>query len=284
MTISTRRSSLIGLLFFLVAMPCMATTNISTPEQAISFINTIQLPDSNANWPHVRSHLFLDNLRSNILNPFTMYQGSNTNFCGYAALSYIPLHDDPLGYARFMVALYRDGEATWNGINFTPSLAVKNAAGTLRFKGVLDIRPADQIWFLILADHFRSYLNFFFPHFHEGSEDTFWAACNFGKFNRIIRQLFKYQVEAKGSDLIRPGIHGLYEYLHDKVRTGTTFLYVNNNYLYKKEHSKARASLPTHYIMLTGIHRDGDLITITYWDYGERSLREVSLPFLKKIN
>jgi len=183
MTISTRRSSLICLFLCLVAIHSMATFNPtppdvtslpkSTPEQAISFIDTIGLPDSNAHWPHIRSHAFLDNLRSNISNPYTMYQGSNTNFCGYAALSYIPLHDDPLGYARFMVALYQDGRATWNGISFSPSTAVRKAAGTLRFKGILDIRPADQIWFLMLADHFRSYLNFFFPNFHEGSEDTF---------------------------------------------------------------------------------------------------------------
>ena len=88
-----------------------------------------------------------------------------------------------------------------------PSREIYRAAGTLRFKGILDIRPADQLWFLILADHFKSYLNFFFSRFHPGSENTFWAAVNYGKFNRIIRDMFGYQIQAKAricSALISP--------------------------------------------------------------------------------
>jgi hypothetical protein len=212
-----------------------------------------------------------------------MYQGSNTNFCGYAAFSYLPLHNDPLQYVKFMLSLYQEGHATWNNVTFTPSPEVMLAAGTLRFKGVLDIHPADQIWFLILADHFRSYLNLFHREFHPGSENTFWAACNLGKFNRMITHMLGYKIKAIGSDLLRPGIKDLYTYLQNAVHTGTTFLYVNNTYLHVKNHNKSKFSFPTHYIVLEEIQKVDDVLTIIYWDYGGRTLRQVTTKFLKKI-
>ena len=258
----------------------------STRQQALELLHNTKLPDSSAWWPNVKANLFLDNLKANILTPLAMYQGSNTNFCGYAALSYLPLLDDPLGYTRFLLTLYKDGKATWGNIHFDPSPEIHRAAGTLRFKGILDIRPADQMWFLVLADHFRSYLNIFFRRFHPGSEDTFWAACNYGKFNRIIRDLFGYQVQARGSDLIRPSIDHLVDHLTQAVQTGTTFLYVNNTYLHKKNHDKFKGSFPTHFIVLQKIWKEEgeeDLYNIVYWDYGGRTLRQVTSRFLKKI-
>ena len=271
------------------ASTCPAITGqpASTRDQALELLSKTTLPDSSALWPNIRPQLFLANLKANILSPLKIYQGSNTNFCGYAALSYLPLQDDPLAYTRFMLTLYTNGQATLRAIHFNPSPAIHKAAGTLRFKGILDIRPADQLWFLALADHFRSYLNFFTRHFHPGAENTFWAAVNYGKFNRMIRELFGYRVEARGSDLIRPDITNLYDYLKTTVsRPGTTFLYVNNTYLHKKNHNKFKGSFPTHFIVLNDIHRvddDPDMVDIIYWDYGGRTLRQVSLRFLKKI-
>jgi hypothetical protein len=259
----------------------------STRDQALELLNKTTLPDSSVLWPNIRPQLFLTNLKANILSPLKIYQGSNTNFCGYAALSYLPLQDDPLAYTRFMLTLYTSGQATMGTVHFNPSPEIHKAAGTLRFKGILDIRHADQLWFLALADHFRSYLNFFTRRFHPGSENTFWAAVNYGKFNRMIRELFGYRVEARGSDLIRPDITDLYDYLKMTLsRPGTTFLYVNNTYLHKKNHNKFKGSFPTHFIVLDDIHRidgDPDMVDITYWDYGGRTLRQVSLRFLKKI-
>ena len=252
-------------------------------QAALRFLEKIHDPDSSAWWPNVKPHLFIENLRTNINTPLAMYQGSNTNFCGYAALSYLPLHDNPLGYVKFMLELYREGKATWGKITFAPSPAIKQAAGTLHFKGVLDIRPADQVWFLVLADHFKGYLNLFFPHYHPGSENTFWAAVNFGKFNRIISHLLGYKVRSAGSDLIRPHFHDLFGYLSQSVKTGITFLYVNNNYLHKKDHDKSTFSFPTHFIVLMDIWKTGDEFTIIYWDYGGRTLRQVTPAFLKKI-
>jgi hypothetical protein len=273
-------------LFFLSA-PAFAGNPASTRDQALELLNRTTLPDSSILWPNIRPQLFLTNLKANTLSPLKIYQGSNTNFCGYAALSYLPLQDDPLAYTRFMLTLYTNGQATMGTVHFNPSSEIHKAAGTLRFKGILDIRPADQLWFLALADHFRSYLNFFTPHFHPGSENTFWAAVNYGKFNRMIRELFGYRVEARGSDLIRPEISDLYDYLRTTVsRPGTTYLYVNNTYLHKKNHNKFKGSFPTHFIVLNDIHRidgDPDMVDIIYWDYGGRTLRQVSLRFLKKI-
>jgi hypothetical protein len=184
------------------------------------------------------------------------------------------------------MTLYTDGEATWGTIHFKPSPEILTAAGTLRFKGVLDIRPADQLWFLILADHFKSYLNLFFGRFHPGSEDTFWAAVNYGKFNRIIRDMFGYHIQAKGSDLLRPNFPDLYAYLNQCRQKGLTYLYVNNTYLHKKNHNKFKGRFPTHFIILDEIRRSSDQpdkVDIIYWDYGGRTLRQVSLRFLRKI-
>jgi hypothetical protein len=254
----------------------------SSKREALHFLEKIQDLDSSAYWPNVKPRWFLENLHTNINTPLAMYQGSNTNFCGYAALSYLPLHDDPLGYVKFMLELYREGKARWGKTVFDPSRAVRRATGTLHFKGILDIRPADQMWFLILADHFKGYLNLFFPHYHPGSENTFWASVNFGKFNRIIHRLLGYEVRSVGSDLIRPNFHDLFGYLSQSVQTGTTFLYVNNTYLHKKNH-QSKASFPTHFIVLTDIWKTGDDFTIIYWDYGGRTLRQVKPAFLKKI-
>jgi hypothetical protein len=289
----------IFLLVLAMQSQCFANPNptASTKQEALDFLQKTKFPDSSAWWPNVTLHLFLQNLTANLDNPLALYQGSNTNFCGYAALSYLPLQADPLTYTRFMVSLYLDGKADWRSIHFAPSPEVQHWAGTLRFKGILDIRPADQMWFLVLADHFRSYLNFFTRRFRPGAEDTFWAAVNYGKFNRMIRDLMGYKVEATGSDLIRPHFKDLYSYLTERLKTGVTYLYVNNTYLHKKNHSKGkfRNSFPTHFIVLTEIRRikatsvdatflgEGDLVDIVYWDYGGRTLRQVSLKFMKKI-
>jgi hypothetical protein len=280
---------LLGLL--LSATHGAAATGSSTRQEALDYLLKTKLPDSSIYWPNIRCALFIENLKANILAPLALNQGTNTNFCGYAALSYIPLNEDPLTYTRFLMDLYSTGQATWGAVHFNPSTSIHLAAGTLRFKGILDIRPADQLWFLVLADHYRSYLNFFTRHFHPGAEDTFWAAVNYGKFNRIIHELFGYNVQAKGSDLIRPHLPDLFGYLTESIGKGLTYLYVNNTYLHKKNHNKFKGNFPTHFIVLTSIRRipDGqipgeqDMVDIVYWDYGGRTQRQVNLHFLKKI-
>src|ERR1700754_5228805 len=135
------------LVLLLFSTSVTAHPPVSTREQALDYLQHTSLPDSSIFWPNVKRRLFIENLKANILDPLAIYQGSNTNFCGYAALSYLPLQEDPLAYTRFMLALYLDGKASWGDIHFDPSADVRKAAGTLHFKGILDIRPADQMWF-----------------------------------------------------------------------------------------------------------------------------------------
>jgi hypothetical protein len=260
------------------------TTPLSTQKQALDFIEKQgELKASNF-WPKVNPAAFIQNLKKDVENPLSIYEGKSTNFCAYAALSYLPLHHDPLTYVTFMTNLYKEGKAVYGIEYFEPTKEVKMAAGTLTFKGELDTRPADQVWFLSLADHFKGYLNFFDKHYNPGDENKMWAAVNFAKFNRMIRNLFNYQVEAVGSDLIRPGVHDVVDYLTDKLQTGNVAMFVNNLDLYKKNHTKLKLGVPTHFVILLSIEPvQEDKFAITYWDYGFRSRQELSPKFLKKI-
>ena len=257
-------------------------TATSTTSEALSLIEKVSLKQS-AFWPLVKPEAFLNNLRQNILHPLDLYEGSFTNFCGYAALTYLPLHDDPKTYTQFMLELYEKGGATYRKVLFDPSKPIKNIAGNLHFKGKLDVRPADQMWFLSLADHFKGYINFFNKKYKPGAENTFWASVNYGKFNNMIRQLFNYNLNARGSDLMHPGIHNLVDYIQSSLKTGTTFLYLNNAYLLKKNEN-IKPGIPTHYIVLLNLVKESNgSLTMTYWDYGYRSLRQLSPAFLKRI-
>lgn len=259
------------------------TTPLSSHQQAIVFLEKQTNLKASKFWPNVNPVFFLQNLRKNIENPLSIYEGRSTNFCGYAALSFLPLHDDPLSYLTFMIKLFREGKAIYGKEYFEPSKEVKLAAGTLIFKGELDIRPADQLWFLSLADHFKGYLNIFDKNYDAGNENTLWASVNFSKFNRIIRRLFNYHVDAVGSDLRRPGVGDVFEYLSERLQTGTVALFLNNPNLYKKNHTRLKINVPTHFIILLNIEKADDKIALTYWDYGGRTLQMVSPTFLKKI-
>ena len=117
----------------------------STKQQALAFIDNIKELPPSAIWPNIKPAPFLQNIRSIIDKPVSIYAGKGTNFCGYGALSYLMLQDDPLGYAKFLTDLYRNGNATFGNTFFDPSEAVKKVAGLLKFKGILDIHPAEQI-------------------------------------------------------------------------------------------------------------------------------------------
>lgn len=260
------------------------TTPVSTKKAALDYLaKHRQLPESKY-WLNVDPDRFVQNLKNNIENPLSLYEGRSTNFCAYAALSYLPLHHDPLGYTVFMIELYRNGKAMYGKEYFEPSREVKLAAGTLTFKGELDVRPADQLWFMALADHFKGYLNFFDRNYNSGDENKLWAAVNFAKFNRMVRRLFNYDVVAVGSDLFRPGIRDIYEYLSDRLQKGTVALFVNNLDLYKKNHTSLKIDVPTHFVILLDVEEvDDDKIAVTYWDYGFRSRQILSPKFLKKL-
>ena len=254
----------------------------STQQQAIAFIDTIkELPPSKF-WPNIKPTLFLQNLKTNIHKPVSIYPGNGTNFCGYAALSYLLLQDNPFGYAKLLLQLYRDGKTEYLNVNFDPSSPIKKVVGTLKFKGILDIHPADQMWFLTLADHFKGYLNFFDHKYDPGDEGRFWASVNYAKFNRMVRKLLHYKIQAKGADLIRPGIGDLYQYINEKMKTGIVVLFINNRIVHKKNHT-IKLGVPTHFIVVEKISKVNDVITIVYWDYGGKTLLQISPAFLKRV-
>jgi hypothetical protein len=256
---------------------------ISTKEQAIGFLNQVDQTKESSIWPNVKPKLFYDNLKLNFENPKSFYPGRSTNFCSYGALSYLVMQKDPLGYVKFMNELYEKGEANFNNNHFKPSKEVKQAAGTLKFKGVLDIRHAEQMWFLVLADKFKGYLNFFHRKFREGDENTFWAATNLAKFDRMVTKMCGTHVRAVGSDLIKPWVKDVYSYLEKRMTNKIMSLYINNRIIHKKNHDKIKFSIPTHYIILRQIRKDGDMITLRYWDYGCETEMQLSSSALKKI-
>ena len=259
------------------------TTPLSTQKQALQFLEKQTNLEASKFWPNVNPVPFLQNLKKNVEYPLGIHEGRSTNFCGYAALSFHPLHDDPLSYVTFMLKLYKEGKAVYGKEYFEPTKAVKLAAGTLTFKGELDVRPADQLWFLALADHFKGYLNTFNRHYNIGDENKFWPSVNFAKYNRMVRNLFNYKVTSVGADLIRPGIGDTFTYLSEGLQKGTVTVYLSNPQLYKKNHSGLKLSIPTHYIILTDIHKADDAIAITYWDYAGKTRQLFPESFLKKI-
>ncbi len=255
----------------------------SSFENAIAFIDKIDRLDPSPHWPNIKPALFLQNLKTNVHQRLSLYQGRGTNFCGYGAVSHLLLQDDPLGYLNLLLQLYRQGKATYNGITFEPSSPIRQAAGSLKFKGVLDIRPAEQMWYLCMSDYFKGYLNTFNRKYDPGDEDTFWAAVNYAKFNRMIRQMLHYHVNAKGADIYHPHVGDLYQYISEKLTTGSVVLFINNRLVHKKDHTKLKLGIPTHFIVLQQILKKDDVITLVYWDYGGKTLMQLSPAFLKKI-
>lgn len=291
-----------GLIAVLLLLFCMVRPGITTaqdntdidrhtpadilPERAraLAFLDSVGSLSASPHWPNIDPALYYENLRSFALYPLRFYEGKGTNFCAYSAITYIPLNYDPEGFARFMVKLYREGEARMGAVQFRPSKAVRQEAGLIKYKGALDINHAGQLWFLSLADEFKGYLNFFNRRFNKGDENTLWASTNFAKFNRMIRRLFGYKVKARGSDILRPWIKDTYGYLQERIAKGPVFLYLNNRLLYKKKHEVTRMGIPTHYVLLLDIYKTpDDKINIVYWDYGKKTLQQVTPRLLKKI-
>jgi len=275
------------LLFTLSKEKCIAKDVLfgisSSKKEALAFLDNIDQTKESSLWPNVTPKLFYDNLKLNLEKPMSFYPGRSTNFCGYGALSYLIMEKDPLGYVKFMDELYDNGKATFNERNFKPSKAVMQAAGTLKFKGVLDIRHAEQMWFLVLADHYKGYLNFFDKKFNEGDENTFWAATNLAKFDRMVSELCGIHVKAVGSDLIKPWVKNVYSYLEKRIDSNIVSLYINNRIIHKKNHDKIKFSIPTHFIILRQIRKEGDVITLRYWDYGGETEMQITSRTLKKI-
>lgn len=254
----------------------------STPQEAIAFIDKAGKLAPSAHWPNIKPDLFIKNLKDNIERPIGVYAGKGTNFCGYGALTYLFLKDDPLGYAKLLLELYREGKAKFRVVNFNPSAAVKQGAGQIRYAGKLDINPAEQLWYLTLAGHFKGYVNIFNRKYDPNDQNTFWASVNYAKFNRMVSQLLNYRSRARGADLKRPFINDLYSYINERMQNGTVVLYLNNRILHKKNHT-LKLAIPTHFVVAEKISIDKDIITLMYWDYGRKTQMQMSSAFFKRI-
>jgi hypothetical protein len=255
----------------------------STQQQAIEYINTIKELKTSAFWPNINPVLFLRNLKANIHDPIDVYAGNGTYFCGYGALTYLFLKDDPLGYAKLLLQLFRNGKATFGKVAFDPSDAIKKAAGAIKYTGRLDINPAEQMWYLTLAGHYKGYLNIFNRKYDPEDENNFWASVNYAKFNRMVRQLLKYTSRSKGSDIKRPYINNLFTYINERMKTGTVVLFINNRIVHKKNHVQLKPGVPTHFIVAEKISIQNDMITLRYWDYGRKTQLQLSTAFFNRI-
>jgi hypothetical protein len=252
--------------------------------KAITYLDSFSNLQQSSYWINIKPKMFIQNIKINITKPKVIYAGSNTNFCAFAAISYTCINTYPLLYVHFMLELYINGRASFRETNFHPSDNVMIAAGLLKFKGKLDINPADQMWFMSLADHFKGYINLLNLRYKPGSEDYFWPSTNFRKFNRMLRRICNYETHAVGTDLIRPYFKDITSYLNHKLANNhQVFLFLNNAILHKWKYNKVKFRFPTHYVVLLSITEKDGMITMSYWDYGFCTQREMPLSVFKDI-
>ncbi len=254
----------------------------SVKTRAFAILSKVDTTARSIYWPSVDPQLFFSNLRRNIRYPAKFNQGKSTNFCSYAALTHLLITYQPDNYVRMILALYFNGNAGLNKRTIKPSKRVREAAGTLSRKGELDILHADQLWLLTMADTFKGYLNLFDHKYDEGNENTFWAATNYKKFNKMLREFGKYKVEAAGSDLIRPWKKDLYGYTQRQLEKGLVMLYINSTLMHPTKHSFFLLPAPTHFVVLYEIKKTDGMIEIKYWDYGLKTVQLITPKRFRK--
>jgi hypothetical protein len=99
----------------------------------------------------------------------------------------------------------------------------------------------------------------------------------------MVRTLLHNKVDARGSDLIRPRVGDLYKYIGEKMKTGAVVLSINNRIVHKKNHTTLKLGVPTHFIVAEKISKENNIITFVYWDYGGKTLLQLSPGFFKRI-
>ena len=252
-------------------------------KAALALLSNLDTSKPSSIWPHIQPGLFYKNIYDNVTKPIAINQGNATNFCGYAAFSHILLVYLPEIYVRAILDLYEKGSATLPKKQLSPSAAIRNVAGTLSGKGELDVRHADQLWFLTLADQFKGYLNFFDKRYQPGDENLIWASTNYSKFNKMLRAIGNYKVDASGSDLLRPMKKSFSKYVVDQEKEGLVLLYLNSKLLHPSRYSLFKLRAPTHFVVLYKLEQHGDLITFQYWDYGLRTQQLIPAHRFRKL-
>lgn len=250
---------------------------------AILLLNKMDTTVQSTWWPNVPPGKLYQNIKENVLYPNKLYQGILTNFCGYAAFTNYMIRIKPALYVQLMLDLYNKGTAVCNKAKLHPSEPVRYAAGILHAKGILDIHYADQLLFLSLADHFKSYINLLNRHYDPGDEDLIWAATTFGKFKRMMKKMLDVKLKALGSDLIRPPFINRYKYIHGKLKDHDVILFVNGNFLNPSLRHFITLRVPTHYIHLYSLEKKQKGYLITYWDYGLKTQQAVTKKMFDKL-
>ena len=238
---------------------------------------------ASAFWPNIKPALFFANVKKNIQFPDKINQGKSTNFCGYAALTHLLLKYHPELYTEYILTLYHKGTLSLKKKTLKPSTEVRQAAGTLKNKGELDVKHADQLWFLTLCDQFKGYMNITDHHYNPGDENAIWAGTNYSKFNRMLADFTDYKLTRKGSDFLRPSNKNLYKYISGELRSGIVLLYVNSKYLYPHKYAFSKLRAPTHFIVLYNLYKIGDMIEVQYWDYGLRTEQQITVKRLEQL-
>jgi len=260
-----------------------AGTSDSAKNAALALLKQEDTTKGSPLWPAVNPHLFYSNLYKNVLYPLKINQGKSTNFCGYAALTHLMLVDQPQVYVKAVLELFHTGQTIVHGTTMKASLRIRKAAGTFRNKGELDIRHADQLWFLTLADEFKGYLNWLDFKYNPGNENTAWGATNFSKFNRMVRKVGGYGTRAAGSDFLRPWKSNFSEYIQAQLQKGTVMLYLNSKLMFPHRFTDITLRVPTHFVVLYQIYKVGDLIEFKYWDYGMKTEQQITHKRLFKM-
>lgn len=252
------------LLLFILALFTVQIINTQFQE-SISFdpINKTGI------WQNINKEKVAANIAENVSNTLHLYQGTGTNLCGFAAITYYLIKEKPLEYERMVTELYDQGfTITPSGRKLEPSSAILEYSGVIKGKGRLDINQADQLWFLTLADNFKGYVNALNYNYSYGDESSTWASTNLGKFNRIWHALTGKEVHTVGSDLIRPSITDYYQYIKTLLKDNTVMLYLNNTILNKRNFSSITFPIPTHFVELYDLYPVGQYYVMEYWDYG----------------
>ncbi len=79
--------------------------------------------------------------------------------------------------------------------------------------------------------------------------------------------------------------NGTRRFAYDRARleTGIVVLYINNRIVHRKNHVTIKLSVPTHFVIAEKIEIEDDKITLVYWDYGRKTLLQMSPAFFKRI-
>lgn len=278
------------IIVFLLCMANIVFANVSDSviennarTEALDLLKKMDTTLSSAYWPNIQPAAFYTNVEKNVTNPNSVYQGVNTNFCGYAAFTNYMILRQPKKYVQLMLDLYRDGNARCHKAFLKPSEKIRLVAGTLKAHGKLDINPADQLLFLTLADQFKGYINLLNLHYDAGDEDNIWAATTFGKFNRMMRKMLGLHLKTRGSDLLRPGFMSRYRYISRHLKNNDVLLFVNSHFLNPSFRHFITLRVPTHYIHLYKLERKRKGYIITYWDYGLKTQQALTQKMFDKL-